>query len=125
MGFAAWVPMDIRSHRIHKSSKARKAEEWPMLPKCLIAAVPEARHGELRKIRGFDSLQRDNALAPLQIPHDQVERFMDYIEDRNKKVRNAIKGGKAEVSKPVVVKMTPENLPYVMEKMFGALEEAA
>jgi hypothetical protein len=89
MGFDAWLPVQ---HVYSKPAVARrftsqkalvKYRELPVLPKCLFAAVPTGRHGDLQAIRYFASIERDGASLALQIPDIQIRIFRAAIDDMN------------------------------------------
>lgn len=99
MGYGSWCPVEVRSCRIHRLSKTRKATEHPVLPKRLFAAVPAALCGLLMKIRYVAAIECDTASAPLQIPHRQIEVFRDTIDRLNRDTLALIEMGRPKQKK--------------------------
>ena len=88
LGFEAWVPSEIRAIRPHCARRvtakaAVSIRELPLLPKRIMAAVPQGIHGKLLEIRHMVAVERDAALAPLQIPANQVLAFRAEIDRLN------------------------------------------
>lgn len=86
MGYETWLPLE---NRWRQKRKNRPAKLWqsPVLSTILFAALPEAVHGDLQRIRYFEGLGRDAALQPITIPHGQITAFMAELECRNRRVR--------------------------------------
>ena len=83
MGFSAWVPIEYSTARIFRKSKTRKLIERPVLSKCLLCDVPTGRHGDLQRIRYYDSVQRDTGSQPLLIPFHEIQRFREILDKHN------------------------------------------
>lgn len=124
MGFQAWVPESYSTSRICRVSKKRKLIARPLMSKCLFAAVPEARHGDLQRIRYFDSLQRDSASQALAIPEWQVRRFMDYLAEENETTLRQMVSKKLPATKTRWIKLGPANAAAILNQLFG-MEMAA
>lgn len=82
-GLEAWVPAEKRLVRIHRLSKARKVEEYPIVPRLLFAAVPQGREAEVTGIRHLLRLERTAEGLVARIPFCQITRFQAEIERLN------------------------------------------
>lgn len=89
MGFPAWVPVEIRSHRtnLNRKSNHRTLIEVPLLPKTLFAGLPEALHSDLQAVRYYDRLERDEALEALKIEDWEMTAFRAEVEYHNERER--------------------------------------
>lgn len=127
MGYDAWAPFEIRAWRPSRKARVWRTREHQVVPKCLFAAVPEARHGDLQRIRYFDAIERDTALMPLLIPAHEVMRFRDYLSDWNdREIARITAGNRGKAAKKAWVKLDPENLAGVLRTLYGdALDAAA
>lgn len=83
MGFPAWVPMEVTSKRIHRTSKTRATTSKPILPKTLFAAIPVHQEADIAGIRYMTGVEHDAYSAPLQIPAIQITIFRDAIDKAN------------------------------------------
>lgn len=121
MGYSAWVPVELRHYRTsgNRRTRHRTVVEMPLVPKCLLSAIPEAVHGDLQRVRYFASLARDSASAPLQIPAVQVQRFRDHVDEINARDLARINSGRQAPKKARWVKMDGESLAEALERMFG------
>ena len=123
MGYHAWVPVLVRSYRTaaHGRSRIRAIKELPILPKFLLAAIPATVHGDLGAVRYFDRIERDIALAPLKIPSWQVEQFATELQAINDaETARARRLTAAKPDKTRWQRLTPQTLPEVMARLFGA-----
>lgn len=126
MGYEAWAPFEIRAWRPSRKARVWRTREYQVIPKCLFAAVPEARHGDLQRIRYFDAIERDAALAPLRIPAIEVARFRDNLAAWNdREIARITAGNRGKPDKKAWVKLDPENLAGVLRTLYGDAMDAA
>lgn len=134
MGYPAWVPMEVRFHRITTPSKVKRAHTWeaPVIPTVLFAAVPVAVQGQLVSLRGCHSLHRPDAVsAPFLIAPEQIEAFRDMVALENARLRRQFqRRQEGKRAKKTVVKLGDENaFKTLMAELFGLevaqMEEAA
>ena len=85
-GFPAWVPAELRHVRKHPKSKALVMREFPILPHRVLACVPEPAIGQVRRIRHIAAIECNSALAPLQIPANDIARFRAEIDRINTEI---------------------------------------
>ena len=82
-GFDAWVPCEVRTHRICRHVKRRETTYHPILPKTLFAAVPMALVGELLGVRHLTAVERNAAQEPVSVPSSQIHAFRVEIDKLN------------------------------------------
>ena len=88
-GFEAWNPVQVIacrpaiSRRVTAKSQMRTYREIALLPRRVLAAIPEALHGDLAAIRHLVAIERNAALEPLRIPANDIDRFRAAIELEN------------------------------------------
>jgi hypothetical protein len=121
MGFDAWVPVQhvyskpAVARRVTSQKALVKYRELPVLPKCLFAAVPMGRHGDLQSIRYFDRIERDTASCALQIPDVQIRLFRDTVDRMN---------AEALAYNAVVTRKTKAKWVNLKEAMLARIEQA-
>jgi hypothetical protein len=120
MGYEAWAPFEVHGYRVTRKSSVHRHREHPVIPGALFAAVPETFHGDLQRIRYFDRIQRDVALAPVQIPAIHIRRFADTLADWNEReLRRISAGNRGRPAKRAWVKLEPGNVASLMAALFG------
>jgi hypothetical protein len=139
LGFEAWVPMDVRFHRLQAQDskfpmpkrhvKRERIWETPMLPTVLFAAVPVAVRGLLQPIRGFDRLHCSNPLyGPAIVTADQITAFRDMVERENTIKRRQFSRKQEGKRATKTIKLDPEGAALLMQELFGLdipIQEAA
>lgn len=125
MGYDSWLPLIATSARICRKSKKRKLDTRPLLPKTLFAAIPEAIHGDLHRIRHYDCIQRDTASVPFKIPAMQIATFRDYLDMVNRDAERQTWLANRVKVKAKVFKLEPGNVAAVLNELFGMREDVA
>lgn len=127
MGFSVYCPMELRTHRTGRIGKfrGRDIHEVPLLPKALLADVAPHRETELQRIQYFMGVLRGHDFGAVYIPAYQVQRFREYVEQRNLQIRKQVEASKTKRQKKQWVKLTASNLPELLNKMFGTQEREA
>jgi len=120
MGYDAWAPFEVRGYRVTRRMAVYRHREYPILPRGLLAAIPEAAHGDLQRIRDFDCIQRDTALAPVKIPANHIRIFRDRVVDWNEReLRRINAGNRGKPAKKAWRRIDPDSLPGIMATLFG------
>lgn len=124
MGYQHWIPLEARSRRIHRKSKAYKVTYTPVIAGCLFAASELARDGNLASVRYLHSLERDSALQPLLIPDWQITAFRDMVDAHNLVIQRRVQRQAAGKVKARWKPMEAGTLAEILNEMFGAGQES-
>lgn len=83
--FDAWVPCEVRTHRICRHVKRRETTYHPLLPRTIFAAVPRwaLLQGELDHIRHLVGVERNAAQEAISVPSSQIHAFRVEIDKMN------------------------------------------
>lgn len=130
IGFTAYVPMQVRYHRITPgapASKHRRERKWetPVLPGVVFAAVPGAAHGRLQSLRGYSHIYRLSPLdGPAIVTDEQLAYFRDTVDAENRRLERQF--ARKQTGKKASVKFKLGDLaavPVLNKLLFGIEDE--
>lgn len=123
MGYPCWLPLEARSRRVHRKSKAYKVSYTPVIAGCLFAASQIAQDGNLATVRYLHSMERDMALQPLLIPDWQITAFKGMVDAHNLVIQRRVQRQAAGKVKAKWRPMEAGTLAEMLNEMFGTGQE--
>jgi hypothetical protein len=143
LGFEAWVPMDVRFHRLQAQDskfpmpkrhvKRERIWETPLIPTYLFAMPPAglsvSAQAVLNGVRYYHSLHTTNPLyGPAIVTADQITAFRDMVERENTIKRRQFSRKQEGKRATKTIKLDPEGAALLMQELFGLdipIQEAA
>ena len=123
MGYQAWLPALVHTARTTRSKRTRAQNYQPVVFGLLFAAIPEAVHGDLQRVRHFIAVDRDLSCTAIRIPAIEIQLFMESVTDWNNRelhrIANGAKGRPARKPWSTKIRLEPGNLPVLMQALFG------
>ena len=127
LGLDVYLPLEARICRSARKGgkQGQTITEVPLLPKAVLADVPQDREMEVYLIRHLEYIFRDNASNAIELPDWQVTRFREYVDARNAAIRKQFTANLVRREKKQWVKLTASTLPEVLNRLFGKEEREA
>lgn len=131
MGCAAWVPMEVRFHRVQLGAKKQpRIWETPILATVLFASVPRTAWGDLMALEGYRDLERPSpSSAPYTVPHGQLVEFRSMVDRENTiRRRQFMRRQEGKRGKRTLKLGDPHTFAALMDELFGLkadIEKAA
>lgn len=129
LGHEAWVPQEVRFHRITGPVKTKRARIWetPVIPTVLFAAIPKVSWGDVMACDGFAAFQRPSPVSePYSVPEGQIAQFKAMV-DRENVIRRRMFERRSEGKRGKrTVKLGDENaLAILLQELFGLEQQMA